>query len=68
MKMENMFRVGKYKCRLEYSTEYGMRSEWEPKLPSNLSKKELRQYRDGRNALIVELAKALGGSIVVVET
>jgi hypothetical protein len=35
--------------------------DWKPTVPSRLTKKELRQYRDGRNAVMAELLKGLGG-------
>jgi hypothetical protein len=32
-----------------------------------MTKRELRQYRDGRNAAMAELASALGGTAAVIE-
>lgn len=45
--------------------------EWIPEPPAHLTKKELRAYREGRDAVLNELAKKLGldgGKILVVET
>ena len=41
--------------------------EWEPDVPPRLSKRELRQYRAGRNAALRELAEVIGGSILVID-
>jgi hypothetical protein len=36
--------------------------EWYPNIPRHLSKKELKQYRAGRDAAMAELLKLMGGS------
>jgi hypothetical protein len=45
--------------------------EWDPARPdqlgTTLTKKELRNYRNGRDALYAELGERLGGSVLVVE-
>jgi hypothetical protein len=45
-----------------------MNAEWDPHLPRSMSKREWRDYRAGRNALLTELSRLMGGSILVVET
>lgn len=68
-KWESTFRVGIYKCHMTYSKQAGIRSEWDPDLPDRaLSKQERDQYRAGRDALLAEVGKELGGSVLVVET
>ena len=62
------FRVGIYKCTMTFSERHGVRSEWDPKLPGNLSDSQLQQYRAGRNALMDEIAKEIGGKVLVIET
>ncbi len=42
-------------------------AEWEPDAPNGMSKQELSDYRRGRNALIDELARLVGGNILVAE-
>jgi hypothetical protein len=65
---KNTFRVGFYKCEMTYSKEDGLKAEWEPDLPNhNLSTQELEQYRSGRDALLNEVGKYLGGSVLVIE-
>lgn len=66
----NTFRVGKRKCTMSFSQESGLHAVWQPNLPGRgeLSKKEMAEYRAGRDALIAEVGKALGGSILIVET
>src|SRR5262249_8420960 len=44
-----------------------MRVEWEPKLPGRLTRRELNQYRVGRNALYAKAADAIGGNILLAE-
>lgn len=42
--------------------------EWDPAMPQRpLTESELRQYREGRNAALAELARVVGGPVVVVE-
>lgn len=66
----NTFLVGPYKCHMTYSEGDGeLRCEWDPEMPDrNLSEQELAQYRRGRDSLFDEIAKELGGNVVVVET
>ena len=68
MEFRNTFRVGKLKCEMSYSKEYGIKAEWFPHMPTPpLSKKEMRQYRSGRDNLMAEVAKSLGGAVVIIE-
>lgn len=46
----------------------GMTCEWEPALPAKLTAKELRRYREARNAVVAEAAERLGGTAVIIET
>ena len=64
----NNFSVGIYKCLLIYDRRKGLRTEWSPDLPRrNLSEQELNQYRAGRDALLAEVGKELGGSVLILE-
>jgi hypothetical protein len=69
-KWQNTFRVGIRKCTMTYSKETGISSEWDPSTPNNMSKQDLEQYRNGRNALLAKVAKELGvvGNVLVIET
>lgn len=66
------FRVGKRTCTITMQRPVRgavshMVVEWSPAVPRRLSKRELRQYRAGRDALVAEAAAALGGPALVVE-
>ena len=43
-----------------------MSAEWEPRMPKKLSASEIRAYRRGRDAVLVEVAQITGVSIAVV--
>jgi hypothetical protein len=69
MKWKNTFLVGIYKCELTYSHGKNLQAKWLPHLPSRqLSDQEIAQYRSGRDNLIAEVAKAVDGSVLVIET
>ncbi len=61
------FKVGKYTCEMSYHSDGDLYAVWSPDLPRQLSKRELRQYRAGRNAFLIEEARTLGGAIAVIE-
>ncbi|MCP5365475.1 MAG: hypothetical protein H6905_09660 [Hyphomicrobiales bacterium] len=45
-----------------------MESEWEPDVPHRLlSKREIADYRRGRDAVLSEVAKLIGGNVMCVE-
>ena len=44
-----------------------MAMEWSPSMPRRLTKRELREYRIGRDAAVVELAEQTGLRALVVE-
>ena len=44
-----------------------MTIEWAPDPPRRLSKRELHQYRAGRNAAVAELAKLTGMKAAIIE-
>jgi hypothetical protein len=72
MSITTTFRVGKRKCTmtLELPTQDNVTHvacEWHPTVPSRLTKKELAQYRSGRDAALAELGAILNGKIAVVE-
>jgi len=69
MKWKNTFVVGVYKCEMTYSTGKNlMRAKWWPNLPARrLSDQEREQYRSGRDNLLAEVGKAIGGSVLVLE-
>jgi hypothetical protein len=71
MKWKNTFLVGVYKCELTYSHGKNLQAKWLPHLPNRqLSDQEIAQYRSGRDSdnLIAEVAKAVDGSVLVIET
>jgi len=69
MKWKNTFLVGVYKCEMTYSKADGMHADWTPDVPDRtLSEQEQTQYRAGRDALMSEVGKALGGSVLIIET
>jgi hypothetical protein len=42
-----------------------MACEWSPTTPTRLNKKELRQYRAGRNAIVAEAVKLMGAALIL---
>ena len=69
----HQFRVGdKYTCTMTvpipaYGSVVGLAARWSPRPPSKLSGSALRQYRRGRNDALAEVARQMGGPVVVVE-
>jgi hypothetical protein len=60
------FRVGKRTCTITMPKPHqgiatSAACEWSPTVPTRLTKKELRQYRAGRDAAADELLKMMGG-------
>lgn len=45
----------------------GFTCEWDPGLPDRLTEAEMRNYRQGRHALLEAVSARLGGSVLVVE-
>jgi hypothetical protein len=65
----NTFTVGLYKCEMTFDpASKSIHAEWTPAEPKRLTDAELKQYRAGRNALLSEVGKALGGNVLVIET
>ena len=72
--MKRSFRVGKRICTVNYPFTAPSNGDpgalsmvWDPDVPKELSKKEWRQYRKGRDAAFRELGQYLGGAILIVE-
>jgi hypothetical protein len=65
-KITNTFRVGRFTCKLTFA-DGQLSAEWRPGLPKRLSGKEWKAYRAGRDALIAEVAKAIGGGVLLVD-
>lgn len=65
---KNTFRVGPYMVEMTFLEGRGCLAEWSPKPNGPVGREYLDQYRAGRDALLAEVSKELGGSIVVVET
>jgi hypothetical protein len=42
-------------------------TRWLPETPTLLTKAELREYRRGRDALLAEAGRLLGGNVIVAE-
>jgi hypothetical protein len=69
MTMTTKFSVGRFTCEMSWSPGGGLRCEWSPDVssPRSLSKKEVREYRAGRDVFLQEVASAIGGNVLVVE-
>ena len=72
--LSTTFRVGRrYRCSIVLplaGVKAGLlqiETSWQPDIPRRLSKAELRDYRRGRDALLAEAAKHIGGPVAVVE-
>jgi hypothetical protein len=67
--MTSKFPVGRYICKMSWSPATGLRCEWSPDAPApkSLGKKDMREYRAGRDAFLQEIAETIGGNVVVVE-
>ena len=72
--MSTTFRVGKRTVTLAMERpergDYGMELEhveWRPSMPKRLTKKEWRQYRAGRDAMVAEAARLAGMTIGLME-
>ena len=71
--LTDSFKVGRYTVTMTLERAYRRAlihavCEWEPGVPTRLSKRELKQYQNGRNALAARLAELLGGRALIVET
>lgn len=66
--MESKFRVGKYTVDMRFENRT-LSMEWEPHTPpaGSLNKKEMKQYRDGRNFMIEEISRQSGLKVACVE-
>jgi hypothetical protein len=69
MTITSKFPVGRYVCEMSWSPASGLRCEWSPDVPPprSLGKKEVREYRAGRDAFLQEVASTIGGNVLVVE-
>jgi hypothetical protein len=70
--MVRTFRVGKRKVTLTISNPKNvatlhMAAEWEPDVPRRLSKREWKQYREGRDKVFAELCEQTGLRGMMVE-
>ena len=66
----NTFKVGAFTCEMTFTLGANrIEAQWRPRSPrrGELSKAEMRQYRDGRDALMAEVAGALCGNVLVIE-
>lgn len=45
----------------------GMAFEWDPAMPASMSAKEVRRYRSARNEMLEELARMVGGTVLLLE-
>jgi hypothetical protein len=66
---KNTFRVGVYTCEMVYRPGREMKVEWRPDMPKarSFSAQMMDEYRAGRDALLAEVATAIGGDVMVVE-
>ncbi len=42
--------------------------EWDPDVPQDLNRHEMRQYRKGRDSFMAEVANLIEGDVTIVET
>jgi hypothetical protein len=64
------FKVGSYSCTMTFAqSTRQLACEWDPHEPpaKSLTKAEINQYRAGRDALMAEVARALGGGILIID-
>jgi len=67
------FRVGRYTCSMAIPAKAlkagvaHIQTRWTPERPTGMTKTELRDYRRGRDALLAEAARLLGGPVIVAE-
>jgi hypothetical protein len=69
MTLTTKFNVGKFVCEMSWSPGSGLKCEWSPDVPApkSLNKKEMREYRAGRDLFVQEIASSLGGNVMVLE-
>lgn len=69
MKWENTFRVGVYTCHITFSKNCGVKASWSPCMPEakSFSQQQMAEYRAGRDNLLAEVAKEMGGNVLVIE-
>jgi hypothetical protein len=69
MRMTCKFPVGRYVCEMTWSPFGYVKCEWSPDVPKpgSFGKKEMREYRAGRDAFVQEIASSIGGNVLVVE-
>jgi hypothetical protein len=70
--LSTTFQVGnRYRCTIVLPLSLGgfaqLATKWEPAPPTRLTKSELQDYRRGRDALLAEAARVLGGAVLVAE-
>jgi hypothetical protein len=67
--LSNTFRCGAYVCEMSYRHGDGLKSQWSPAMPTaaTFSNDDMAAYRRGRDALLAEVAKALGQGVIVLE-
>jgi hypothetical protein len=71
--LSTKFKVGRFRCSITLPIESltagtaKIQTRWEPGIPKRLTEAELLEYRRGRDALLVEAARILGGPVIVAE-
>jgi hypothetical protein len=66
--LSTTFRVGKrYRCEMRFDRARGLLAEWTPDTPRRLTTDETTDYRRGRDAFLAEVAKLIGGNVLVLE-
>jgi hypothetical protein len=64
--ISNTFKVGRFTCET-ISALGQITAEWSPQMSTQLTRKERRQYRAARNALVAEFVKATGVDLMILE-
>jgi hypothetical protein len=66
--ISNTIRVGAYICEMTFA-DNALSAKWSPDLPKrgSLTQQEIAAYRAGRDALMAEVAKMIGGNVLMIE-
>jgi hypothetical protein len=65
---KNTFRVGAHTCEMRYQLGAGITAAWKPSVPRQFSSQQWDEYRAGRDVLMGEVAAAIGGNVLVIES
>jgi hypothetical protein len=64
--LSNTFGVGRFTCTLTFDGA-ALRATWTPRVPKRLDDTEITQHRAGRDALMAEIIRFTGKTVLVLE-